>query len=60
VDGVFGTHRVIELAIAWLFGYRRLAVRYERKTNHFCVFPTLAAVLNCFKRLAKTPRNTPA
>lgn len=26
---------VIERTIAWLFGYRRLNVRYERKANHF-------------------------
>ena len=50
-----GRHRwVIERTIAWLFGYRRLAVRYERKANHFCAFLTLAAALTCFKNLAKT------
>jgi transposase len=49
-----GKHRwVIERSIAWLFGYRRLTIRYERKANHFCAFLTLAAALTCFKKLAK-------
>jgi transposase len=49
-----GKHRwVIERSIAWLFGYRRLATRYERKANHFCAFLTLAAMLTCYKKLAK-------
>lgn len=32
---------------AWLFGYRRLDIRCERKANHFSVFLTLA----CYKKL---------
>lgn len=49
-----GKHRwVIERSIAWLFGYRRLGIRYERKANHFCAFLTLAAALTCYKKLAK-------
>jgi transposase len=49
-----GKHRwVIERSIAWLFGYRRLSIRYERKANHFCAFLTLAATLVCYKKLAK-------
>ncbi|MFD2397599.1 IS5 family transposase [Prauserella oleivorans] len=49
-----GKHRwVIERCIAWLFGYRRLTIRYERYANHFCAFLTLAAALTCFKKLAK-------
>jgi IS5 family transposase len=47
-----GKHRwVIERCIAWLFGYRRLTIRYERYANHFCAFLTLAAALTCFKKL---------
>jgi hypothetical protein len=38
---------------AWLFGYRRLSIRYERKANHFCAFLTLAATLTCYKKLTK-------
>jgi transposase len=49
-----GKHRwVIERSIAWLFGYRRLTIRYERKANHFSAFLTLAATLTCYKKLHK-------
>lgn len=49
-----GKHRwVIERSIAWLFGYRRLTIRYERKANHFNAFLTLAATLTCYKKLHK-------
>jgi transposase len=49
-----GQHRwVIERTIAWLFNYRRLSIRYERKANHFTAFLTLAATLTCYKKLAK-------
>jgi transposase len=49
-----GKHRwVIERSIAWLFGYRRLSIRYERKASHFCAFLTLAATLVCYNKLAK-------
>ena len=50
-----GLHRwKIERSIAWLFGYRRLTVRYERKGSHFLAFLGLAAALTCYKKLAKT------
>ncbi|MBT2487485.1 IS5 family transposase [Streptomyces sp. ISL-96] len=49
-----GRHRrKIERSIAWLFGYRRLTVRYERKGSHFLAFLGLAATLACYKKLAK-------
>lgn len=49
-----GRHRwKIERLIAWLFGYRRLTVRYERKSSHFLAFLGLAAALTCYKKLAK-------
>ena len=49
-----GRHRwKIERSIAWLFGYRRLTVRYERKSSHFLAFLGLAAALTCYKKLAK-------
>ena len=44
---------MIERTIAWLFGYRRLNTRYERKANHFSAFLTLAATLTCYKKLTK-------
>ncbi|MFF9764989.1 IS5/IS1182 family transposase, partial [Streptomyces caelestis] len=31
----------------------RLTVRYERKGSHFLAFLGLAAVLTCYKKLAK-------
>ncbi|MGX5391703.1 transposase [Streptomyces sp. C3-3] len=51
-----GRHRwKIERSISWLFGYRRLTVRYERKGSHFLAFLGLAATLICYKKLAKIP-----
>lgn len=49
-----GRHRwKIERSISWLFGYRRLTIRYERKGSHFLAFLGLAAALTCYKRPAK-------
>lgn len=48
-----GRHRwKVERTIAWLSGYRRLTVRYERKANRFAAFLCLAATLTCWKKLA--------
>lgn len=49
-----GRHRwKTEKSVSWLFGYRRLTVRYERKGSHFLAFLGLAAALTCYKKLAK-------
>ncbi len=49
-----GRHRwAIERTIAWLFGYRRLTLRYERYGTLFCGFLTLAAALTAYKKLTK-------
>jgi hypothetical protein len=49
-----GQHRwVSQRSIAWLFGYRRLTIRYERHAHLFSAFLTLAAVLTCYKKLTK-------
>jgi len=49
-----GRHRwKIERSISWLFGCRRLTVRYERKGSHFLAFLGLATTLTCYKKLAK-------
>lgn len=49
-----GKHRwVIERTMAWLSGYRRLTLRYERHAHHFLAFLTLGAVITCYKKLAK-------
>lgn len=43
----------IERSISWLFGYRRLTVRYERKGGHFLAILGLAAVMTSYKKLSK-------
>jgi transposase len=48
-----GSHRwKIERTIAWLGGYRRLTIRYERHAHLFGAFLSLAATLTCWKKLA--------
>ena len=47
-----GRHRwKIERTIAWLTGYRRLTIRYERHAEHFAAFLQLAAAITCYKKL---------
>nr|WP_169332395.1 IS5 family transposase [Nocardia brevicatena] len=47
-----GRHRwKIERTLAWLTGYRRLTVRYERHGHLFAAFLHLAAALICYKKL---------
>ena len=47
-----GRHRwKIERTLAWLTGYRRLTLRYERHGMLFTAFLTLAAALTCYKKL---------
>ena len=47
-----GRHRwVVERSLAWLTGYRRLTLRYERCARLFTAFLTLAAGLTCYKKL---------
>jgi transposase len=54
VSGKLGRHRwVIERTLAWLIGYRRLTLRYERNASHFLAFLTLAATITCYKKLTK-------
>jgi hypothetical protein len=49
-----GRHKwKIERTIAWLFGYHRLTVRYERHGHVFTAFITLAATLICYKKRAQ-------
>jgi transposase len=48
-----GRHRwKIERTLAWLTGYRRLTLRYERHADLFAAFLCLAAAIVCFKKLA--------
>ena len=47
-----GRHRwVVEQSQAWLVGYRRLQVRYERRGDLLLGFLQLACALICLKRL---------
>jgi transposase len=51
-----GKHRwVIERTMAWLTGYRRLTLRYERKATHFLGFLILGAAISCLKKLHQHP-----
>jgi transposase len=45
-----GRHRyVVERSLAWLVGYRRLQVRYERRADILLGFLHLACALMCLK-----------
>ena len=45
-----GRHRyVVERSLAWLVGYRRLQVRYERRADILLGFVYLACALICLK-----------
>ena len=47
-----GRHRyVVERSLAWLVGYRRLQVRYERRADILLGFCYLACALICLKSL---------
>jgi IS5 family transposase len=47
-----GRHRyVVERSLAWLVGYRRLQVRYERRAGILLAFLSLACALICLKSL---------
>ncbi|CDZ87164.1 hypothetical protein RHRU231_210090 [Rhodococcus ruber] len=43
----------IERTLAWLTGYCRMTIRYERHGAHFAGFLQLAAAPPCWKKLAK-------
>ena len=49
-----GRHRyVVERSLAWLVGYRRLQVRYERRTDIVLGFVQLACALVCLTSLTR-------
>ena len=49
-----GSHRyVVERSLAWLVGYRRLQVRYERRADIVLGFVQLACVLICLNSLTR-------
>jgi transposase len=45
---------VVERSLAWLVGYRRLQVRYERRAEVVLGFVQLACVLICLKSLSRS------
>jgi transposase len=48
-----GRHRwAVERTIAWLGGYRRLTIRYERHVHLLAAFLALAADITCYEKLA--------
>jgi IS5 family transposase len=52
-----GRHRyVVERSLAWLVGYRRLQVRYERRADILLGFLYLACALICLNSLNRTHR----
>lgn len=49
-----GRHRwVVERSFAWLRSMRRLAVRWERKAEHWRAFALLGCALLCLRRLVR-------
>ena len=50
--GKLSRHRyVVERSLAWLVGYRRLQVRYERRADILTAFLQLACALICLNAL---------
>jgi hypothetical protein len=50
-----GRHRyVVERSLAWLVGYRRLQVRYERGVDIQTAFLQLACALICLNALQQS------
>jgi hypothetical protein len=50
---------VVERSLAWLVGYRRLQVRYERRADILLGFVHLACALICLKSLDR-PKAEPS
>jgi transposase len=48
-SGWVATRYVVERSLAWLVGYRRLQVRYERRADVLTAFLHLACALICLK-----------
>jgi transposase len=51
-SGRLGRHRwVVEFSFAWAARFRRLVLRYERRTDIHLAFATLAAALVCLGQI---------
>ena len=54
-SGKLGRHRyVVERSLAWLVGYRRLQVRYERRADILAALLQLACALICLNALQQS------
>jgi transposase len=54
-SGKLGRHRyVVERSLAWLVGYRRLQVRYERRADILTALLQLACALSCLNSLQQS------
>jgi hypothetical protein len=49
---------VVERSLAWLVGYRRLQVRYERRADILLGFVQLTCALICLKHLNRPTAGT--
>ena len=55
-----GRHRfLVERSLAWLVGYRRLQVRYERRADILTAFLQLACALMCLQQLHRPTATSP-
>jgi len=55
-----GRHRyVVERSLAWLVGYRRLQIRYERRADILTAFLRLACALMCLQHLNQPAATRP-
>jgi transposase len=50
-SGLGAQRWVVEHSFAWLHGFRRLLVRYERRADTHKAFLDLACCIICFRRL---------
>jgi hypothetical protein len=50
---------MVERLLAWLVGYRRLQVRYERRADILTAFLQLACALMCLQQLNQPTANRP-
>jgi hypothetical protein len=49
----------VERSLAWLVGYRRLQVRYERRADILTAFLQLACALMCLQQLHRPTATSP-
>ena|GEM_PF-2861802 len=50
---------MVERSLAWLVGYRRLQVRYERRADILTAFLQLACALMCLQQLNQPTATSP-